>query len=348
MSHTRATREAAMNGSEEEVQVLQQVQEVQEKEKDKEEEEEQEQEQEEQEEQEEKEKEEKEKEREEEEFCIACVRAVTAGLSTAAMEDLDKLKVSDLKAKLKERGLDTNGKKADLIARLKYDEEAELLGLDEAASSEAAGSGNEDDHDFEYSEHGQISEDDVDSDHEEVAPTHNPGNKTESTNQSDGGISTGGSSLEDKRNANAKSFGLPTTADTDNKRLQRAKRFGLETPDIKQAKHLERANRFGIITKEVAKVKRQQRAERFGIQKQASVDPEEQKKRLERAKRFGISVQITADSTKKPKKSPIATKNYSAMSVEDLRRIRNRHAKFHPDDTNTLAKMDAALATKIQ
>lgn len=56
-------------------------------------------------------------------WLVVCVpKSNLIGLSTAAMEDLDKLKVSDLKAKLKERGLDTNGKKADLIARLKYDE----------------------------------------------------------------------------------------------------------------------------------------------------------------------------------------------------------------------------------
>ena len=44
--------------------------------------------------------------------------------------DFDKMKVAELKEELESRGLDTSGKKADLIARLKADE----AGSEEAAA----------------------------------------------------------------------------------------------------------------------------------------------------------------------------------------------------------------------
>ncbi|EGD73957.1 hypothetical protein PTSG_05651 [Salpingoeca rosetta] len=262
------------------------------------------------------------------------------------MEDLDKMKVVDLRAKLKEKGLDTNGKKAELISRLKEHEEAELLGLagdDSLGETEGAG-----DVDLNVDELDDVVDEDTAGTEAKEAPKKEAGKAPASSKPATATEGKKSEEANDESSA-ANTTDEAATAATD-RRLARAARFGIETKETKKEKRLERAKRFGLETKEIKQDKRKQRAERFGLAGKGGSSPavsaEAQQKRLDRAKRFGLDVMTKTEQNKKAKKSPATNKkNYAAMSVEELEKMKKRIARFNPDDT-ALEQINSALAAK--
>eukprot|EP00043_Microstomoeca_roanoka_P020283 m.243351 g.243351 ORF g.243351 m.243351 type:complete len:262 (-) comp17140_c0_seq1:2771-3556(-) len=259
------------------------------------------------------------------------------------MDDLEKMKVSDLKAKLKEKGLDTSGKKADLIARLKDHEEAELLGIagdEPLADVDMSLTEVTEPLDEEEGIEAEDEEEEEEPEGEEETTTATPTTvktttttvaKAPAATQAETTASEGGQTAAERRAARAARFGVPTKEDLKSKRVDRAKRFGLVTKEVQDEKRQQRAERFGATTQKGSKATA------------APLSEEEKAKRAERAKRFGIKTQDT--SPKKPK-TGAAEKDYSTMSLEELQRLKTRLTRFGTADQTVIQKIDAALATK--
>eukprot|EP00055_Hartaetosiga_balthica_P004650 m.12550 g.12550 ORF g.12550 m.12550 type:complete len:241 (+) comp4014_c0_seq1:201-923(+) len=239
------------------------------------------------------------------------------------MSEFEKKKVSELKDLLKERGLDTSGKKAELVDRLtQHQIEQELEGGlgDDAAELEAI------DDDVENVE-------DVD----DVAITDDK--VDESLASEEGHKDEEGNALTDdeKRAQRGSRFG--TTSDGD-KRKNRAARFGLASPELEVDLRKKRAQRFNLPSAEVDDEKRKERAQRFGTTKVA--DSEAEKRRQERAKRFGIDGNSSTGGNKgkKPKET-----NLNDLTIEHLEKMKSRLERFG-DPNSQLATVEAAIALK--
>lgn len=242
-------------------------------------------------------------------------------------KELTKLKVAELQAKLKEQGLPTTGKKAELIARLLEANEALAEETEPAAEETAADEAAiEESVEEEVAESTTVVEEDVSA---EVT--------TEDSTKADGApkstVVTAKQTDDEARKARAARFGTALGDDTE-KLAKRANRFGLPLKDPNApaaasngnggaiggkknmtAEEIERLKkrqeRFGVVTsktleKVVSKEQKQKEAEakkrrleRFGGGAAGTPQAEEiLRKKKARAERFGLSVEVkkgTAD-----------------------------------------------------
>ncbi|GLC44338.1 hypothetical protein PLESTB_000480700 [Pleodorina starrii] len=220
------------------------------------------------------------------------------------LEEVDKLKVNELKAACKELGLEQGGNKADLIARLK------------AALSQQQGSGPEAEAAVVETAAPEAEEAKQDAAATAAAETTAP-KPAEAPDAATNTGSTGDAAAAGPEKSRARIAFSDTEAakfeatkvqvvntapaaadkpkqvtetekirlrkerfkdpDTERKK-QRAQRFGLVDADLEKDKMLKRAERFGTNHPELEQIKKEQRAARFGI-----VDEETKKKqRLEK------------------------------------------------------------------
>mmetsp|Transcript_11308 Transcript_11308/g.13700 ORF Transcript_11308/g.13700 Transcript_11308/m.13700 type:complete len:211 (-) Transcript_11308:1724-2356(-) len=209
------------------------------------------------------------------------------------VNDLKKLKVGELRAELKSRGLDTKGKKDELVARLEQALDDELLGEEadvEVNANSAEGNG---------AASKVTKETDTPATSPSKIPTANSNTESKSVEKqtpqsvAKTGVSAtpaqesteknkpeNNLSLEElvaKRKARAARFGVQykpskeeiqlKAEEEKKKRLDRAKRFGLVTKDLEAERKRKRAERFNIVTPDVEAEKRKKRAERFKMKK---------------------------------------------------------------------------------
>ncbi|KXZ56525.1 hypothetical protein GPECTOR_1g471 [Gonium pectorale] len=251
------------------------------------------------------------------------------------LEEVDKLKVNELKAACKELGLEQSGNKADLVARLKTALAHESGGAGgEAAPVAALADGSEP-----IAEEGKAEENGGAEEGGAAgagATASNPEAAEATPAPEDGAPEATGASKRAKilfSDAEAAKFEatkvqVVNTAPADKpkqlteaekvrlrkdrfkdpdteRKKQRAQRFNLIDADLEKDKMLKRAERFGTSHPELDKIKLEQRAARFGI-----VDEETKKKqRLDKFKplpsgekaNFGVAVKQDADFEEKRK-----------------------------------------------
>lgn len=205
--------------------------------------------------------------------------------------ELRKLKVTELREKLTEKGLDTKGVKEDLIGRLL--EALENEGNDNGAQespreevAEVAGLETGDGKSEQLVENKTV----VSSE----KPVLTEAEKQKLRAERFGLLSTPASGGKDKKKGEGAIAGLGMfdPAEEFERRKKRAERFGLPVPTLKSeedARKKARAERFGIevpLSKEEVEAKKQARAARFGILDPKAIAEEEARKKAERAKRF--------------------------------------------------------------
>ncbi|KAG2450161.1 hypothetical protein HYH02_000263 [Chlamydomonas schloesseri] len=244
------------------------------------------------------------------------------------LEEVDKLKVPELKAACKELGLEQGGKKEELVARLK----AALAAQPAAGGAEAAAA------DADAAAEAPA---------EEAKPAAEAAPAADAKPAAEAAAAAPAEAGEGKRakitfnEAEAAKFEAvkvqvvnapaadkpkqPTEAERlaqrkdrfkdpdDERKKQRAQRFNILDPDLEKEKQLKRAERFGTKHPELEQKKKDQRAARFGI-----VDEETKKKqRLDKFK------PLTAAAAEK------ANFNITLKSDEDFEAKRKaRAARF--------------------
>lgn len=210
---------------------------------------------------------------------------------------------------MKERGLVTSGKKADLVARLEEAMDEELLGEDDEipqTMTEATEPIEDADADTEVDAAVVAAPEDVIAPAPEIAEDVT---KVEEPASDDVIVETPltvGMTEEEKLKARAARFGVTATTGTNAEKLKaRAQRFGLPVPEDKsevQRRLAERAKRFNLPepadpTEETKK--RKKRAERFGITASEGQSSNFEEKKKQRAQRFGNKTSAEEEEKRK-------------------------------------------------
>ncbi|PNW85204.1 hypothetical protein CHLRE_03g176100v5 [Chlamydomonas reinhardtii] len=214
------------------------------------------------------------------------------------LEDVDKLKVPELKAACKELGLEQGGKKEELVARLKAALAAqqpaggaEAMAADADASAEAPAEEAKP-----VAEAAPATAADAKPEAEGAAPAPadaGDGKRAKITfNDAEAAKFeavkvqvVNAAPAADKPKQVSEAERLAQRKDRfkdpdDDRKKQRAQRFNILDPDLEKEKQLKRAERFGTKHPELEQKKKDQRAARFGI-----VDEETKKKqRLDKFK----------------------------------------------------------------
>ncbi|EDV26269.1 uncharacterized protein TRIADDRAFT_54088 [Trichoplax adhaerens] len=224
--------------------------------------------------------------------------------STLRVEDVKKMKVSDLKRELKVRSLSTTGSKEKLIARLEEEIETENVALDDDNVEESGNVedlGEDDDllagstantNDLKDNDNNKA---EIKVDDEEVKNVSGSADNSEEKN-----VTTKPISEAERKAARAARFNIPTSPEEAAKKEARAKRFGIEGTEssttstiiLNPEEHLDklkkRGERFGVsVSPTMQKVDRLlKRKEKFGAASVAGGDLESRKKM--RAERFGV------------------------------------------------------------
>lgn len=240
-------------------------------------------------------------------------------------KDYEKMTVALLRDELKSRGLSSDGKKADLIERLKTaDAEQDILNtsVDTTGLPQNDDILNEDDVLGSATENGSSDKKTTDeapeNGHKNEGSTNRVAITSESESTQSATKSAGDIASSDAKLARAQRFGLPVGiagvtpgATTVDAKVKRADRFGITAPEaagtipaalVTDEAKAKRAARFGeSITKkpvdDAVKEKLMKRAARFGIPVNSegtvvgktggvSVDPDQLKRRAER---FGVA-----------------------------------------------------------
>jgi len=205
--------------------------------------------------------------------------------------ELRKLKVTELREKLSEKGLDTKGVKEDLIGRLlgAFENKGTDKGAEESPREEGA-------------EVAQLETGDGKSEqaveNKIVVSSEKPilteVEKQKLRAERFGLLSTPASGGKEKKQGEGAigGLGMFNPGEEFERRKKRAERFGLPMPTLKSeedARKKARAERFGIevpLSKEEIEAKKHARAARFGIQDPKAIPEEVARKKVERAKRF--------------------------------------------------------------
>ncbi|RDD42790.1 SAP domain-containing ribonucleoprotein [Trichoplax sp. H2] len=223
--------------------------------------------------------------------------------STLRVEDVKKMKVSDLKRELKVRSLSTTGSKEKLIARLEEEIETENVALDDDNVEE---SGNvedlgEDDDLLAGSTANTNDLKDNDNNKAEIKDEEVKNVSGSADNSEEKNVTTKPISEAERKAARAARFNIPTSPEEAAKKEARAKRFGIEessttsTIILNPEEHLDklkkRGERFGVSVsptmQKIDQVDRLlKRKEKFGAASVAGGDLESRKKM--RAERFGV------------------------------------------------------------
>ncbi|EFJ52083.1 hypothetical protein VOLCADRAFT_103091 [Volvox carteri f. nagariensis] len=221
------------------------------------------------------------------------------------LEEVDKLKVNELKAACKELGLEQTGNKADLVARLKA-----ALSQQQAGGQETVGDGvapatialaNKDGkHDAAATAAVEPNTVEATGPEAPSVPTAAAGTAAAGSEKSRARIAFSDSEAakfealkvqvvntapveKPKQMTEAEKIRLRKERFKDpdmERKKQRAQRFNLIDADLEKEKMMKRAERFGTKHPELEQIKKEQRAARFGI-----VDEETKKKqRLEKFK----------------------------------------------------------------
>ncbi|GFR41118.1 hypothetical protein Agub_g1762 [Astrephomene gubernaculifera] len=223
------------------------------------------------------------------------------------LEDVDKLKVNELKAACKELGLEQSGNKAELVARLKA-ALAEQEGTGAAAAEAAVPAAEGDKPEAGVTPEAEVAEPPKPSEADGTTDSAAPGGEKQRAKIQFTDSEAAKFEATKVQVVNTAPADKPKQL-TDAERLrQRKERF--KDPDVERMK--QRAQRFNLIDADLEKEKMFKRAERFGTS-----HPELDKiKKEQRAARFGIVDEETKKKQRQEKFKPLTSKPDFNMSFK--------------------------------